>query len=150
MRDGEVDGRDYYFLSEATFREKVAHGEFVEHEEVYAGTLYGTLKSEIERIWNKGQHVIFDIDVVGALNIKKMFGAQALAIVVMPPSVAVLRERLTGRGSETKENLERRIGKAERELALAPEFDHQLVNDQLEGSVNAAYKLVSAFISNPS
>lgn len=126
----------------------MANGEFVEYEEVYSGTFYGTLRSEIDRIWISGQHVLFDIDVVGALNLKKMYDAKALSIIVMPPSIDQLRERLIKRGSETGESLKKRIGKAERELAQAELFDRRIINDRLEDSLQEAQALVDEFLNN--
>lgn len=146
-RPGEIHGREYYFLSEQDFLQKLAHGEFIEHEQVYKGTLYGTLKSEIERIGKLEKHVIFDIDVQGALNIKKMYGDRALAILVKPPSIEILKQRLKERSTETIESLEERIGKAQSELGYEPAFDKALVNDKLETSVLQARKFVGDFLN---
>lgn len=145
-RDGETDGKDYYFLSEEVFRDKISKGEFVEYEEVYQGYLYGTLRSEIERIWSEGHHVVFDIDVLGALNLKKLYGKKALAVVVMPPSIEHLKDRLIKRGTETPENLRKRIGKAQRELEFAGDFDKRIVNDVLKDSLEEAKRIVLDFI----
>jgi guanylate kinase len=147
-REGETDGRDYYFLSREEFSRKIREGAFVEYEEVYKGNFYGTLRAEIERIWDSGKHVIFDIDVVGALNLKKMYGKKALAVVVMPPSIEVLRDRLVKRGTETPETIVKRIGKAERELAFADQFDRRIVNDTLKDSLEEARDMVDAFINS--
>lgn len=146
-REGEVDGKDYYFLELEDFKARMANGEFVEYEEVYSGTFYGTLRSEIDRIWISGQHVLFDIDVVGALNLKKMYETKALSIIVMPPSIDQLKERLIKRGSETEESLKKRIGKAERELAQATLFDRRIVNDKLKESLQEAQTLVDEFLN---
>lgn len=145
-RNGEIDGKDYYFLKTEDFREKIKSNKFVEFEEVYAGTYYGTLKSEIERIWKKDKHVIFDIDVVGGLNLKKMFGEKALSVFVQPPSIDELIRRLKSRGTETDEKLKPRIDKAALELSYADKFDTILVNDTLEHAKLAAEKLVNDFI----
>ena len=131
-RGDEVHGRDYYFISKEEFLHKIAKKEFVEFEEVYTGTFYGTLRSEIERIWYQGKHVIFDIDVEGGLHLKKKFGDQALAIFVQPPSLEVLIERLTGRGTDSAEKLAERIVKAEKELRYADRFDVIQKNYDLE------------------
>lgn len=146
MRKGEEYGVDYYFLSVEEFKERIAKGEFVEWEEVYKDNFYGTLKSEIERIWKKGKHVIFDVDVIGGLNLKKQYGDSALAIFVMPPSIEHLEKRLKSRETETPESIARRIGKAEKELQTADQFDKIVLNDNLENAFNEAEKLVNEFI----
>lgn len=148
MREGEVHGRDYYFLTPDEFRAKIDGNEFVEWEEVYAGSYYGTLKSEMERIWSKGNHVVFDVDVKGGVNLKKLFGDRALAIFVMPPSVEELRKRLEGRGTETPESLERRIGKAVEEMSYSNQYDVIVINDKLEEAVAETERLVSQFLSS--
>lgn len=148
MRDGEVHGRDYYFLSAQNFRERILKNDFVEWEEVYAGSYYGTLRSELERIWQKGHHVAFDVDVKGGINLKKMFGDRALAIFVMPPSIDELRNRLIARGTETPESIAKRVGKAEEEITHANNFDFIVVNDKLENAVQEAMGLVSNFLNN--
>ncbi len=147
-RHTETYGKDYYFLSEEEFKEKIKNDEFLEWEEVYQGTCYGTLKSEVERIRHKGNNVIFDVDVVGGLNIKKYYGDQALAIFVMPPSVEELKNRLKNRSTETEEKIKTRIAKAEYELGFATQFDVILVNDNLENAFDEAEKLLSDFLSN--
>ena len=134
------------FLDEEDFKNKIAAQEFIEYEEVYKGTLYGTLHTEIERIAKKNQHVIFDIDVVGALNIKKQFGDRALAIIVMPPSLEILSERLKNRATESKEKVAQRLAKASQELEMAQYFDHQLTNDTLQHSLEQANNLVRNFL----
>ena len=146
MRKGEEYGVDYYFLSVEEFKERIAKGEFVEWEEVYKDNFYGTLKSEIERIWKKRKHVIFDVDVIGGLNLKKQYGDSALAIFVMPPSIEHLEKRLKSRETETPESIARRIGKAEKELQTADQFDKIVLNDNLENAFNEAEKLVNEFI----
>jgi len=146
-RQGELNGREYHFISPQLFRELIEKNEFIEWEEVYQDQYYGTLKSEVERIWGENQHALFDIDVVGGLNLKKAYGKKALAIFVMPPSLAVLEERLRSRGTDHEESLQKRIGKAEYELSFAPEFDTILVNDSLEKALADAEDLVQAFLS---
>jgi guanylate kinase len=130
-RSHEVDGQHYYFLTEDDFRARMARHEFVEHEEVYPGRLYGTLVSEVERIAASGCAVVFDVDVNGALHLKQWFGAQALSVFVLPPSKQHLRTRLVNRGTESAEEIEIRMARADYELGLAPRFDVQLVNDFL-------------------
>ncbi len=145
-RKGEIDGKDYYFLSEEKFRERIRNNEFLEWEEVYSGIFYGTLKSEVERIRNSGRHVIFDVDVVGGVNIKKYYGDEALAVFVKPPSVEELRIRLENRSTETEEKINMRVAKAERELTYEPHFDAVVINDQIEEAKERALALVSDFI----
>jgi len=149
QRGDEVHGKDYYFISQESFLHKIAQKEFVEFEEVYTGTFYGTLRSEIERIWSQGKHVIFDIDVEGGLHLKRKYGQQALAIFVQPPSLEVLIERLTGRGTDLPEKLAERIRKADKELQYADKFDVILKNFELETACKEAEKLVSDFLSKP-
>lgn len=146
-RGQEVDGKDYYFLSVEDFRSKAEQNAFVEWEEVYEGCYYGTLKSEPERIWKKGNAVVFDVDVKGGLSLKKIYGDQALLIFVKPPSVEVLRQRLIGRSTDAPDVIERRVAKAESELAYAPAFDRILVNDALENAYAQAEQLVKEFIA---
>lgn len=145
-RGQEVDGKDYYFISKEDFLHKVAKQEFIEFEEVYSGTFYGTLRSEVERIWALGKHVIFDIDVVGGLRLKSKFPKEALAIFVNPPSLEVLKERLTGRGTDSEEKLKERFAKAEHELSFSNKFDVVLNNFDLEPAKAEAEKLVLEFI----
>ncbi|TVR39633.1 MAG: guanylate kinase [Bacteroidia bacterium] len=146
MRPGEVDGIDYYFLSPDDFRRKINDGAFLEWEEVYPGSYYGTLYSELERIWGMNKHVVFDVDVAGALNIKKKFNERALAIFIKPPSLEVLEERLVNRNTETEESLQKRLGKAEHELSFAGQFDRIVVNDKLDEAIAEATELVHRFI----
>ena len=146
MRKGEVEGKDYYFMSAEEFHKKITENAFVEYEEVYKDNFYGTLKSEIERIWAEGKHVVFDIDVVGGMNIKKQYPEQTLAIFVNPPSVEELGRRLRFRQTESDEKIEMRLAKAERELSCAPEFDVILENHDLEIAKKEAENLVSNFI----
>ena len=145
-RGKEVHGREYYFLSNDEFKARAGAGEFVEWEEVYAGTCYGTLRSEVDRIWEKGSVIVFDVDVKGGVNLKKTFGASALSVFIMPPSVEELRRRLVGRGTDSAETIEKRVAKAEQEIAHAPQFDRVIVNDSLEEAVAEAEKTVAEFI----
>ena len=132
MREGEVNGKDYHFLSVSDFKKGIERDEFLEWEEVYHNQFYGTLKSEIQRIWDEGKVVIFDVDVKGGLNIKKYFGDKALSIFVEPPTVQELENRLRKRGTETEESLRKRMEKAEYELSFAPQFDKVILNDNLD------------------
>ncbi len=147
-RTGEKDGVDYYFLSPTAFDEKVRQGCFLEWEEVYAGIRYGTLKSEIERICEKGKVVIFDVDVNGGINIKKYFGDDALAIFVMPPSIEVLEQRLRTRGTETEESILKRLDRSAKELQEAPNFDVTIVNDDLDRAVLETKSVIEDFLQN--
>lgn len=144
-RKHETHGVDYYFMTVDEFKQKINNEEFVEWEEVYKDNFYGTLKAEIERIHKKGHHIIFDMDVVGGLNLKKKFGEQALAIFVMPPSISHLEKRLKSRDTETPESIARRIGKAEVELLTANQFDTLILNDRLENAFEEAEKVVKTF-----
>ena len=146
MRKGEVHGRDYYFLSQEDFLRKIEDGEFVEWEEVYKDHFYGTLRSEVERIRNQGKNVIFDIDVQGGLNLKKNFGAEALAVFVMPPSVEELEKRLKKRSADDPEKIQLRMLKAESELKYARLFDRIIYNTDLEKAVKEAEQMVAEFI----
>lgn len=145
-RSEEIDGRDYYFLSAEVFKKKIEENEFLEWEEVYQDHFYGTLKSEIQRIWDAGKHVIFDIDVIGGLNIKKIYKNKALAIFVMPPSVGHLKERLKNRSTDSDVNIETRLNKSEEEMKYAEQFDKILINDDLENAVEEATDLVKSFL----
>jgi len=146
-RGEEVNGKDYYFISKEEFLHRIAKKQFVEFEEVYSGTFYGTLREEIERIWEQGKAVIFDIDVEGGLHLKRKYEEQALAIFVQPPSLEVLKERLAGRGTDSEEKLAERFIKAEKELNYAPQFDIILKNHDLQTACAEAEDLVKAFIS---
>lgn len=145
-RTGERDGVDYYFLTPEAFDEKVKQDAFLEWEEVYAGTRYGTLKSEIDRICNMGKVVIFDVDVNGGINIKKYFGNDALAIFVMPPSIEVLEQRLRQRGTESEESILKRLGRSANELKEAPKFDVTIVNDDLDRAVDQTRQVIEQFL----
>lgn len=146
-RHTEINGRDYYFLSGDEFQKACDEDLFVEWEEVYAGTRYGTLKSEVERIWDKGNIIMFDVDVIGGIRLKKIFGDKAMSVFVMPPSVNALRERLTGRGTDSAETIEKRIAKAEYELSYAEQFDYVIVNDDLQTAITEVEELVAGFIA---
>lgn len=146
-RPNETDGVDYHFLSVEAFREKIDADEFVEWEEVYPDHFYGTLKSEINRIWDNGQHVIFDVDVVGGLNLKKTFGHRALSLFIQPPSIQVLEERLRQRSSESEEMLQKRVGKARQELAQAEQFDKVIVNNDLSTALQETESIVKNFLN---
>ena len=145
-RGAERDGVDYYFLSAEEFAKKVAEEAFVEWEEVYAGTSYGTLKSEVERIWSKGNIILFDVDVMGGINLKRIFQEKACSIFIMPPSIEELRRRLEGRGTDSAETIEKRISKASFELTKSPEFDHTVINDRLEEAIEATCKIIDGFL----
>ena len=146
-RDGETHGKDYYFISADDFKNKIGHDEFVEWQEVYPGSFYGTLKSEMDRIWSQGKVPIFDVDVVGGLNLKRFFGSSALAIFIQPPSVEVLHQRLRNRGTETDESLQKRISKAEHELSFATSFDTIVINNELQVSTAKTILLIEGFLS---
>lgn len=141
----EQHGKDYYFLTPEEFRKKIDQNEFIEWEEVYEGNFYGTLKSEIERIWREGKNVIFDVDVKGGLNLKKYFGDKALSVFVKVPSIEVLKERLNDRGTETPESLSRRVFKAQFEMGFQDKFDVVLVNENLDKSLAEAQRLYDTF-----
>ncbi len=147
-RANEQDGKDYHFLNPTNFKEKIAADAFLEWEEVYEDMFYGTLKSEMERIWKSGKQVIFDVDVVGGINIKKHFGEQALAVFVAPPSIEELKNRLEERGTETAESLQKRLGKAEAEIAQQDAFDIVIVNDDLDAARQEVIKKVIDFLNN--
>lgn len=145
-RGEEKNGVAYWFISADEFRKRITDDEFVEYEEVYPGSYYGTLKSEVERIWNKGNAIIFDVDVKGGVNLKKYFGDRALSIFIQAPSVEVLRQRLIGRGTDSPEAIERRVAKAAEEMTYADKFDHIVVNDDLEKAYADAEILVNNFL----
>lgn len=147
-REDEVDGKDYYFLSLEDFKKKIKNDEFLEWEEVYRDNFYGTLKTEIKRIWDSGKNVIFDIDVVGGLDIKHIYPKQTLAVFVKPPSIEELKIRLKKRKTESEDKINMRIAKASIELATAPQFDYIIENNNLEKALDEAYKLVSDFVNS--
>jgi guanylate kinase len=142
----EENGKDYYFLTPEEFKAKIDEDAFVEWEEVYQGNFYGTLKSEIQRIWDSGKHVIFDVDVKGGLNLKKFFGDRALAVFVRVPSVEILKQRLNDRNTEDEHSLSQRLFKAKFEMGFEPEFDITIMNDDLEKALDVARKEVSSFL----
>lgn len=146
-RPGEINGKDYHFIPESEFRQKIENREFLEWEEVYEGNLYGTLKSEVNRILNLGKSVIFDVDVVGGLNIKKFYGNDALAIFITPPSMEELEKRLKKRSTETEEKINTRIAKAKKEMEFAGQFDVIIVNDVLSTALADAEKAVAGFLT---
>jgi guanylate kinase len=145
-RGTEVHGKDYYFLSLREFKDKIKKDEFLEWEEVYRDNFYGTLKAEVERIWSHGKNVIFDIDVVGGLDIKNIYPERTLAVFVKPPSIEELKIRLKKRETESMDKINMRVAKASIELATAPQFDHIIVNNDLNTALEEAYALVSEFV----
>ncbi|OFX58391.1 MAG: guanylate kinase [Bacteroidetes bacterium GWB2_41_8] len=147
MRHTEINGKDYYFLTPEEFRNKIDNNEFLEWEEVYQGTYYGTLKSEVERIRSAGKNVVFDVDVVGGCNIKKYYGDEALAVFVQPPSVEELRNRLVSRSTDSMDVIEKRVAKAEYELTFANQFDRIIVNEDLAKAFEEAEMCIQEFIA---
>jgi guanylate kinase len=145
-RGEEKDGKEYYFLSAKEFKNRVKKGDFIEWEEVYKDQLYGTLKSEIDRIWSHGNHVLFDVDVKGGINLKNIFKHEAISIFIMPPSLKELERRLITRGTDTPSKIKMRIAKAEKEMKLADQFDNILINNRLEQAENEVYRIVESFI----
>ncbi len=145
-RKGEVNGKDYYFITTDDFKQKIANNEFIEWEEVYENNFYGTLRSEVERILNKGSNVIFDIDVEGGLNIKKQFGDKAFAIFIMPPSIEELRERLEHRNTDEQTEINRRVSKARKEISKAHLFDKIIVNKNLDKAIEKTYLAIKKVI----
>ncbi|HOR40962.1 MAG TPA: guanylate kinase [Paludibacteraceae bacterium] len=146
-RGTEVHGKDYYFFSVEDFRQKIADGAFVEYEEVYPGCFYGTLKSEVERLTSQGKHVVFDVDVVGGVNIKKMYGKRALTIFVQPPSIEALQQRLQTRATDTPEMIATRIAKAAYEMTFAQQFDVVIVNEDLPKAQQEAEQVIRNFLA---
>lgn len=145
LRGSEVHGHDYYFLSQSEFQTHIENGDLVEWEEVYPGKFYGTLKSELERLWEQGKTVVFDVDVVGGSNLKNVLGEDALAIFIQPPSLDVLRSRLEGRGTETQERIEERMAKASWEMEQKVHFDRILINDDLLHACETAADWIEAY-----
>ena len=145
-RGSEQDGKDYYFLTHEEFRRRVDAGDFLEWEEVYQGTCYGTLKSEIERIWAAGRVIVFDVDVNGGSNIKRYFGSDALSVFVMPPSLEVLEQRLRSRGTDSEEAIVKRLARSAEELKQAPQFDVTIVNDDLRRAVEETRNVIKRFL----
>lgn len=146
-RPGEIDGVNYYFMTEEAFRDTIAEGGFIEYEEVYPGRFYGTLRSEIERITASGRNIILDLDVNGALGVKKLYGSQALTLFIEPPSLEELRRRLEFRGTEAPEVVDVRIDRAQYELSRASEFDRRIVNDRLDLAIKQTRNLFEAFVA---
>lgn len=146
-RGEEQHGKEYYFLSADEFKKRVQHNEFMEWEEVYTGCYYGTLKSEVERLWAMGKNVIFDIDVAGGLRLKQQYPEQTLAVFVEPPSLVALEERLRNRKTETEEKIQMRLNKAEQEMATAHQFDVIIKNDNLQQALQEAERIVTDFIN---
>ena len=145
-RGQEVHGVDYYYLTTEEFQQKIANDELVEYQEVYEGRYYGTLKSEVERITAMGNNVVLDLDVLGGVNVKKMYGDRALSIFIQPPSIEVLRQRLINRGTDSMEDIKARVDKAEFEISIGPQFDYTVINDDLETAVNQVHDLITDFI----
>jgi guanylate kinase len=145
-RSYEKSNKDYYFISAEDFRKKIAEKEFIEYEQVYDGLYYGTLRSEVERLWSQGKVVVFDVDVKGGVALKQEFGERALAVFVQPPSIKELRKRLLSRQTETDETLKERVGKAEIEMEFAPFFDEVIINDSLSEALDFSEKIVEEFI----
>ncbi|MBE6216562.1 MAG: guanylate kinase [Bacteroidales bacterium] len=146
-RGQEKHGVEYYFFTADEFSRMIEEEKFVEYEEVYAGSFYGTLKSEVERIWAKGHAIVFDIDVQGGVNLKRIFGDQALSVFIQAPSVEVLRKRLIGRGTDTPEAIDRRVAKAASEMEFAAgKFDHVLINDDLQKAFDEAEEVIGSFL----
>lgn len=146
-RGNEQNGKEYWFMSADDFRKKIEEDSFVEYEEVYPGSYYGTLKSEVDRIWSKGHAIIFDVDVKGGVNLKKYFGDKALSVFIQAPSIEALHERLVGRGTDSPEAIEKRVAKAAEEMLYADKFDYVLVNDNLSKAYAEAETLVDNFLS---
>ena len=146
-RGQEKHGVEYYFFTADEFRQMIAEDKFVEHEEVYPGSFYGTLRSEVERIWAKGHVIVFDIDVQGGVNLKRIFGEQAFSVFIQAPSVEILRERLIGRATDSQEAIEKRVAKAASEMEFAAgKFDHVLINDDLQTAFAEAERIIDAFL----
>lgn len=147
-RPGEVDGVHYHFLTTEQFRDAIADKAFVEWEEVYPGRFYGTLRSEIERIIDRGGNVLLDIDVKGGLNVKDLYGDRAMTVFFLPPSIDELRRRLVSRGTDAPDVVDERVNKAEYEISFAPRFDHRIVNDDLDSAIEKTTELISGFIKS--
>lgn len=146
MRGKETDGKDYYFITADEFREKISRDDFIEWQEVYPGSYYGTLKSEMDRIWKEGKTPVFDVDVAGGINLKKYFGDSGLAIFIQPPSMQELEKRLRHRGTDSEENIRIRLNKVEHELTYSGRFDRIIVNDEISTASSKATELVTVFL----
>lgn len=149
-RAGETPGKEYFFMSEDEFRQAIAENAFVEYEEVYPGRFYGTLKSEIERICKEGHNVILDIDVKGGVNVKSLYGDQAISIFIMPPSIDALRQRLIGRATDSDDVIEERVGRAAYELTFASQYDETVINDNLDKAINDTSEAIKEFLNTTS
>lgn len=147
-RGKEKNGREYYFISIEDFRKKIENNEFVEWQEVYKDQYYGTLRSEVERIWSGKKHLIFDVDVKGGINLKNIFGSQAISVFIMPPSLSDLEKRLLGRGTDDSSRIKIRIEKAADEMKLAGQFDHIVINDNLQKAKDEVYEVVNNFLAS--
>lgn len=146
-RGEEKHGVHYYFLTEEEFRDRISRDEFIEYEEVYAGRFYGTLRSEIDRITGEGHNVVLDIDVKGAMNVKRLYGDKALALFIMPPSIETLRKRLEGRATDAPEVIDERVRKAAYELEFAPRYDAVVINDDLDAAVEDTHRVITDFLA---
>lgn len=146
-RGNEVHGVDYYYMTVDEFKQMIADDQLVEYQEVYEGRYYGTPKSEVERITGLGRNVVLDLDVLGGVNVKRMYGDRALSIFIQPPSVEVLRQRLIGRGTDSMEDIMARVSKAEFEISIGPQFDYTVINDDLETAVAEVHRLISDFVT---
>jgi guanylate kinase len=146
-REDETEGRDYYFMTVDEFRSKIEDNQFLEWEEVYKGSYYGTLKSEVDRIWKNHNHILFDVDVEGAVNLKQHFGEKALSVFIMPPSIEELQRRLEKRGMDSPEKIRKRINKAGYEIKFVSKFDRTIINDDLDKALQEADEMVSAFLT---
>jgi guanylate kinase len=149
MRDGEIDGKDYYFMTPDLFKSKIDEDEFMEWEEVYKNCYYGTLKNEVKRLWDLNYHILFDVDVKGALSLKKIFLNKALAVFIIPPSIEVLKKRLEDRSTESAEKIQNRINKAIYELKFSRKFDVTVLNDKLAETLKQTEELVGNFLNLP-
>jgi guanylate kinase len=147
IRKGEKEGVDYYYLTVEDFKRKIDNNEFLEWQQVYPGSYYGTLKSELQRIWDDGKNVMFDVDTFGGINIKNIYKDKALAIFIKTPTIEILEERLKARGTETKDSLKKRMDKAKIELSLSDKFDKIIINDNLEKAINDAYTTITQFLT---
>lgn len=147
-RGQEVHGVDYYYLTQEEFEQMIENDQLVEYQEVYEGRYYGTPKSEVERITSEGKNVVLDLDVLGGVNVKQMYGDRAISIFIQPPSVEVLRERLIKRGTDSMEDIENRVNKAEFEISIGPQFDHTVINDDLDTAINEVHDLIAEFVSH--
>lgn len=147
-RGEEVHGVDYYYKTVDEFQQMIENDELVEYQEVYEGRYYGTPKSEVERITTLGMNVVLDLDVLGGVNVKQMYGDRAISIFIQPPSIEVLRQRLIDRGTDSMEDINARLAKAEFEISIGPQFDHTVVNDDLETAVNEVHELIAEFVGD--